>query len=236
MPAPTRLSLSPSRARSLGLLLHVALLGHVHAVQELTDILVSDSADLLDVGGGLGDVLERVAKQDELILLVLGDLDLNTLVHDDPPDELLANEVADLDLEQASLVVLVEVDVDGEMGVDVAHLVLEALGDTDNQVLNQGADGAETGNGLAGAVVDGDGNDILLGLGEANGHVAKVLDELAAGSLDGDGPGLDVDLDCCRVTALAYTSIVSLCVQGVPVVQQHCGPRVLSRLSLSHDR
>ena len=37
----------------------------------LPDILVSHSADLLDVGGGLGNVLEGVATQLQLILLVL---------------------------------------------------------------------------------------------------------------------------------------------------------------------
>ena len=60
----------------------------------LSDILVADSADLLDVGGALGNVLEGVAAEDQLILLGLGDLDVNTLLHDDAADELLANEVA----------------------------------------------------------------------------------------------------------------------------------------------
>lgn len=60
----------------------------------LTDILVPHSADLLDVCSALGDSLEGVAAQDQLILLGLGDLDVNTLLHDDTADELLANEVA----------------------------------------------------------------------------------------------------------------------------------------------
>lgn len=60
----------------------------------LSDILVPHPADLLDVCGGLGDGLEGVAAQDELILLRLGDLDIDTLLHDDPADELLTNEVA----------------------------------------------------------------------------------------------------------------------------------------------
>lgn len=98
----------------------------------LTDILVPHLADLLDIGGALGDVLQAVAEQDELILLVLGDLDIDTLVHDDAADDLLADEVTDLNLEEAGLVALLNVDVDGEMGVDVAHLVLVALGDTDD--------------------------------------------------------------------------------------------------------
>ena len=49
--------------------------------------------------------------------------------------------VPDLDLIKSSLVALVQVDVDGEMGVDVAHLVLEALGDADDQVVDERPDG-----------------------------------------------------------------------------------------------
>jgi hypothetical protein len=38
----------------------VAPLRHVQTVQELSDILVADLADLLDVGGALRDVLETL--------------------------------------------------------------------------------------------------------------------------------------------------------------------------------
>jgi hypothetical protein len=65
------------------------------------------------------------------------------------------------------------------MGVDVAHLVLEAFGDADDQVVDEGADGAEGGDILSVAVVDLDGDDVLLGLGEVDSQVAQVLDELA---------------------------------------------------------
>ena len=143
----------------------------------LSDILVSHSADLLDIGRTLRHVLEVVANQDELILLVLGDLDVDALLHDDAADNLLADEVADLDLVEAGLGVLVDVDV-GEMRVDVAHLVLEALRDTGNQVLDDRANRAEGGDVLAVAVVDLDGDLVLLGLGEGDGKVTEVLDEL----------------------------------------------------------
>jgi hypothetical protein len=39
----------------------VTALRHVQTVQELSDILVADLADLLDIGGTLGDVLERLS-------------------------------------------------------------------------------------------------------------------------------------------------------------------------------
>lgn len=144
----------------------------------LSDILVSHSADLLDVGSALGNTLEGVAGQDQLVLLGLGDLDLDTALHNDPPDNLLADEVSDLDLVDA-LRVLLDVDVDGEMGVDVSHLVLEALGDTDDQVVDEGADGAQGGDVLPAAMVDLNGDDVLLGDGEVDGQVVQVLDELA---------------------------------------------------------
>lgn len=143
----------------------------------------------------MGDVLERVAAQDKLILLRSGDGSLNTLGHGDSADNLLANEVTDLDLPQTSLGVLVQVDVDGKMGVDVAHLVLEALGDTDDHVVDDGADGAQSGDVVTLAMVNLDGDDALLGLAEVDGDVAEVLDELASGSLDGDDSRLDRDRD-----------------------------------------
>lgn len=82
----------------------------------------------------------------------------------------------------ASLLVDVKVDVDGEMGIDVTHLVLEALGDTDDQVVDKGADGAESGNVLAVAMVDLEANNALLDDGEVDGDVAQVLGELACWS------------------------------------------------------
>jgi hypothetical protein len=60
----------------------------------LPDILVPDPADLLNVGRALRDVLERVARKQELVLLGLGDLGLNTLAEDDLEKPLLADEVA----------------------------------------------------------------------------------------------------------------------------------------------
>lgn len=81
------------KSNRLRLLNNVALLRNVETVQEFSDILVSYSADLLDVGGGLGDVFERVSGKGELVLDVLGLLNIDTLVHSDSSDNLLANEV-----------------------------------------------------------------------------------------------------------------------------------------------
>jgi hypothetical protein len=87
--------------------------------------------------------------------------------------------VPDLNLNEASLGVLLKVDVDGEMGIDVAHLVLEALGDTDDQVVDDGADGTQGSDTLADTVVHLDGDNILLRATEGNSDVRKILDKLA---------------------------------------------------------
>ena len=125
------------------------------------------------------NVLEGVALEDELILLGLGGLNIDTLLHHHASDNLLANEVSDLDLVQTSLGVLGYVDVDGEMGVDVSHLVLETLGDTDDQVVDEGSDGSEGSDILSVAVVDLNGDGVLLGLTEVDGQMTKILDKLA---------------------------------------------------------
>lgn len=75
------------------------------------------------------------------------------------------------------------------MGVDVTHLVLEALGDTDDQVVDQGSDGSERGDVLSRAVVNLNANNILLRSREVNRDVAQVLGKLACFSpLDSFAP------------------------------------------------
>jgi hypothetical protein len=65
------------------------------------------------------------------------------------------------------------------MGVDVAHLVLETLGDANDQVVDEGADGSECGDIFSVAVVDLDADDVLGRVGKVNGQMAQVLRELA---------------------------------------------------------
>lgn len=102
--------------------------------------------------------------------------------------------IPDLNHSAASLSVGLNVDVDGEVSVDVTHLVLEATGDTDHEVVDDGADGTEGSNTLAGTVVQLNGDHILLGAAEGDGNVGEILDELAAGTLDSHDAGLNVDL------------------------------------------
>jgi hypothetical protein len=60
----------------------------------LSNILISYSADLLEVCSALGDTLKIVSVELKLILDVLGSLDINTGVHSDPAGNFLAQEVS----------------------------------------------------------------------------------------------------------------------------------------------
>lgn len=92
--------------------------------------------------------------------------------------------IPDLNVVLASLGVLLDVDVDGKVSIHVTHLVLEALGDTDDQIVDDGADGTEGSDTLAGTVVHLDRDNILLRAAEGNGNVREVLNELACRSKD----------------------------------------------------
>jgi hypothetical protein len=89
------------------------------------------------------------------------------------------SNIPDLNLVQTSLAVLVHVDVDGEMCVDVSHLIFKTLCDTNNQVVNEGSDGSEGSDILSGAVVELDVDNVLLGVGEVDCQVVQVLGEFA---------------------------------------------------------
>lgn len=65
------------------------------------------------------------------------------------------------------------------MCVDISHLVLEALGDTDDQVVDEGSDCSEGSDVLSGTVVQFDLNNIGLWVGEVDGQVVEVLGELS---------------------------------------------------------
>jgi len=92
-------------------------------------------------------------------------------------------DIPDLNLKQTGLGVLLDVDVDGEMCVDVSHLVLEALGDTDDHVVDEGTDGSEGCDVLSGTVVQLNVDDILLWVREVDCQMVEVLGELAYSSV-----------------------------------------------------
>lgn len=65
------------------------------------------------------------------------------------------------------------------MGVNVSHLVLEALGDANDQVVDDGSDGTESSDVLARTVVQFDVDEVLLGVCEGYGKMAEVLRQFA---------------------------------------------------------
>lgn len=65
------------------------------------------------------------------------------------------------------------------MGVDVTHLVLEAASDTDDKVVENGADGTEGGDVLAGTVVQLDRDGLLVGAAEGDCEMGEILHEFA---------------------------------------------------------
>ena len=78
------------------------------------------------------------------------------------------SSIPNLNIYQAGLRVLLNVDVDGKMGVDVAHLVLKAAGNTGDKVVDDGADGTDSSDALAGTVVQFDRDGVLIGAAEGN--------------------------------------------------------------------
>ena len=165
----------------------------------LSNILVPDSANLLDIGSTLRNTLKGVSENLELILDIGGSNNLNTRVGRHTANVLLAQKVPiekrplafnkacfftdigipDLNIEKTSLTVLLNVHVDGKVSVDVTHLVLEAPGNTNDQVVDDSADRTEGSNTLTGTMVKFDRDYTLLRATESDGDVGEVLDECA---------------------------------------------------------
>lgn len=164
---------------------------NVDTIQKLTDILVSDSADLIDVGSVLGDSLQRVTSDDQLILLGCGLLHGNTIENLHVSNLLFTQEVSDLHV--LLTVNLNKVHVDREMGIDISHLVLVALGDTSDQVSNQRLDSSQSSNVLSVTVENDDLDSSVRQLLESNIDVLQVLGQLTSWTGDLDGSGFDVD-------------------------------------------
>jgi len=182
----------------------------------------------VDGSGGLRDVLEVVSLEDDLVLLGLGLGDGDTLEHGDLSDDLLScknatqkdeerqrtrarargeekegteeertQEVSDGDRVSS----LTNDAVDGEMGVDGSHLVLESLCDAKTKVESEGRGGE--GELRANEGREGRKDERRTNLGDSNDHVldqrsdgSKASDVLSSSVPDrqGDGVGL-LDLE-----------------------------------------
>jgi len=164
-------------------------LGHVNSVKELTDILVLGLARLLNVGSSLGDAVDVVSGENNLVLDLLCSGNGHTLEHWDPANNKLAEIVSDLHV--LSLLVI-KSDLDGEMGIDESHLVLKAPGNTSDEVLDVADHSADTGDLLAGTKPDTH-SDRLGGSLNLKVQVAEVALEGPAGSSHSHNTRLDLD-------------------------------------------
>ena len=70
-------------------------------------------------------------------------------------------DIPNLQVIETCLAVLLDVDVDGEMGIHISHLVLISLCDANYEVVDDGSDCAEGCDVLARTVVDFDLDNIL---------------------------------------------------------------------------
>jgi hypothetical protein len=111
----------------------------------LGNVLEGDAGELqfvllilgwLDINTWVHDDLAHDLLADEVTVESVSPLSLQMMLSSYPsffdPWIQKSLHVPDLDLVQASVCVLLEIDVDWEMGVDVSHLVLEATGDTND--------------------------------------------------------------------------------------------------------
>jgi len=114
-----------SHLHSLVILLGLdeSLLGNEDSVKEFTLILASNSADLLDLGAGLGESGVVGAVEDKLTLDVGGEGDLSVSETGDDLVLLATKEVLDSD----GGAILGDDNIDGEMSVYKSHFVAEAL-------------------------------------------------------------------------------------------------------------
>ena len=99
------------------------LLGDEDAIKELTLVLASYSANLLDLRAAEGESSDVDSIKDELTLLFFALNDLAACGHVDKLVLLTTKEILDSDAGS----VLGDGDVDGEMSVDQSHLEAEAL-------------------------------------------------------------------------------------------------------------
>lgn len=97
-----------------------SLVTDVDTIQEATDILISDSAGLVDQGAGLRDVFKRVTLNVELAVIFFIFFDGDTFTGIDLSNKFFSNKVLDFD----DFFVGMNEKIDGEMGGGKSHLVL----------------------------------------------------------------------------------------------------------------
>ena len=135
----------------------------------------------MDGGSTLTDVLKVDSTENDLILLV-SHVNGDSLQHGHTADNLLTDEVADLN----ALLAIDNGQVDGEVSVGRAHLVLVALGDTLDHVLDVRADGADAGQVLVATEPHAQLQLVLASAGNLQGNEGKVALQGTTGTSDLD--------------------------------------------------
>ena len=134
--------------------------------------------------------LNVISFQNDLVLY-LGHGAGNSWVHVDTTYNTFAQEVTDFD--QSAL--LADGSVDGKVSIYETHLVLVALDDSLNQILDVCANGADSGNFLLGTEPLLDFDLLLANLGDVNSGVLEVALKSTTWALDGHSSWLDKNLD-----------------------------------------
>jgi hypothetical protein len=81
------------------------------------------------------------------------------------------------------------------MRVHISHLVFEPFRHANDEIVDVGADCAESSDAFAVAVVHLDVDEVLAWVAEADAQVAEVFGEFASRAFDCDHAGFDSDFD-----------------------------------------
>lgn len=172
----------------------MALLRDIDTVQELSDILVLHRCGLLDARCGSGDQLDVIAFEDEFVLKRCGIDACHSRLHSNAANDFLAQEVTDLD----KLVAILRGDVDWEMSIHGAHLVLETSRNANDHVFDVRANRSDGGELLANAEPFLDDQSSFADHGDVQLGIPEGADESTAGSLHRHFAVLHGDRDAVR--------------------------------------
>lgn len=147
----------------------------------------------MDESGRARNLLDGVTLDDDLVLVVVGLLGDATLKHLDLTNTTLSKKVTDFNKVVRSLVG------DGNVHRKViegsTNLVLEALGNTNNHVLDVGGDSTEAGDFQTVTEPHVNTEELLADKGGGKRVVGELAGEGTAGSSDSHGLGTESDLD-----------------------------------------
>jgi hypothetical protein len=176
----------------------IAFFRDIHTIKEHSSILIRNLAALLNLGAGATDSVDIYTLEPELgsVLVVLSAGDSGQ--ESDNLKVLLTNESVDLD----AVGFCVDVNFDGEMFVDLVHLVPEALGDANDHVSNVGSNSEDNSALLVGVQVHGEEEEVkflafnsFALLFDVDFNMSEGLGDSSSFSFNRDDSGLYVYLN-----------------------------------------